>query len=137
MLVKKSLPVLCLLLLVSIAPAVTRQCPKGDICDDINELANVWNDVAIFMNESGDEQISDSDFRTLQKSIGELADATYSLADALIDLGNDKETKLGANMRKTMTQLANANSKAQVVDLIGKLVDILDETTDYCDNPNE
>jgi hypothetical protein len=36
-------------------------------------------------------------------------------------------------MRKTMAQREQAQGKARVVDALDMLVDILDKTTDYCD----
>jgi hypothetical protein len=62
-----------LLLVVSFFAFVSAPAPPSPgICEDINALSNAWNDVANFMSENGDEQISDSDFMTLKKSIDDL-----------------------------------------------------------------
>ena len=106
----------------------------ADICDDINGLADGWNDVSNFVNEcEEDEEFTDDELETLEKYVTDLAEGTYGLADALIDVGNQKETRLGTNMRKTMSKLAKADDLDKTVELLDKLVDILDKTVDYCD----
>ncbi len=107
---------------------------QADICDDISVLANEWNEVANFVDENQeDDEISDQDIKILQKYLADLANDTNGLADALIELGNQKETKLGRSMHKVMGRLEASEGQDGIVSYIDKLVDILDQTTDYCD----
>ena len=106
---------------------------KADICEDINDLANEWNDVANFIDEVGDAEFTDSELRTLERYVTDLAEDTYILADALIDLGNNRETKLGVNLRKAMQRVADAETTDSMVRNLDSLVDAIDRTTDYCD----
>jgi len=106
----------------------------ADICDDINELANDWNEVANFVDEcSVNDTFTDRELKTLENYIADLTKDTYGLADALIDLGDKRETRLGTNMRKTMAKLAESEDQDTTVIMLDKLVDILDKTVDYCD----
>jgi hypothetical protein len=105
-----------------------------DICEVINDLANEWNDVANFVEEcEADDVFTDEEINILVNYVTDLAEDTYFLADALVDLGNDRETRLGVDMRKTMARIAEEEDQYAMVDLIDQLVDILDRTTDYCD----
>ena len=105
-----------------------------DICDDVNELADDWNEVANFVDEcEEDDEITDRELEQLIEYITDLAEDTYGLADALIDLGNKKETKLGTAMRKAMAKIAKEEDQDRLVKQLDKLVDIIDQTTDYCD----
>ncbi|MDJ0839238.1 MAG: hypothetical protein QNK37_22160 [Acidobacteriota bacterium] len=105
-----------------------------DICEDINDLANDWNEVANFVDECHeDDEFTDSEIRILVKYITDLAEDTYLLADALIDLGNQRETRLGTQMRKAMARIAEEEDQDRMVRELDKLVDIIDRTTDYCD----
>ena len=121
---------LCMLILISMLAIAAH----ADICEDINSLANDWNDVANFVDDIRDnDYFTDRELDILERYVTELAEDTYFLADALIDLGNNRETKLGVAMRKTMSQLADARDQDEMVRLLDKLVDIIDRTTDYCD----
>lgn len=105
-----------------------------ELCETINDISNEWNDVANFVDECGnDEVFTDEEIETLVAYITGLAEDTYFLADALIDLGNDWETRLGTSMRKTMARLAETDDVDATVELLDQLVDIIDQTTDYCD----
>lgn len=106
----------------------------ADICEDINSLANDWNDVANFVDDIREnDYFTDSELDTLERYVTELAEDTYILADALVDLGNQRETRLGVQMRKAMARLADAEDQDEVVRSLDKLVDVIDRTTDYCD----
>ena len=118
-----------LLFLILVAPSLMAY----DICEEINSLANDWNEVANFIDEFGDEPLTDRDFRTLENYVTELAVDTYELADALIDLGNNKETRLGTSIRKSLASLQQANDTDSAVRHLDRLVDSIDRTTDYCD----
>ncbi len=106
----------------------------GNICDDINGLADEWNEVANFLNECEEnDRFTDTEMKRFENYVTDLAEDTYILADALIDLGNDRETKLGTNMRKRMAALAEANTLEAAVDRMDELVNSIDDVTDYCD----
>ncbi|CAM2010878.1 hypothetical protein [Acanthopleuribacter pedis] len=106
----------------------------GDICEDINDLSNDWNEVANFLGElEENDDFSDRDLRRFEQYVTDLAEDTYILADALIDLGNQRETNLGTTMRKRMAALAEADSLEAAVARMDNLVDSIDRVTDYCD----
>ena len=47
---------------------------QADICDDVNELANDWNDVANFINEANEDDVfSDREIEILENYVTELA----------------------------------------------------------------
>ena len=106
----------------------------GDICEDINDLSNDWNEVANFLDELEEsDEFSDRDLRRFEQYVTDLAEDTYILADALIDLGNQRETNLGTQMRKRMAALADAGSLEAAIERMDNLVDSIDRVTDYCD----
>lgn len=105
-----------------------------NLCEAINGLANDWNDVANFVHEFGDQPLPEADFNALVNHVSELSADTYTLADALIDIGNDYETRLGTELRKTLTRMTDENAPTdEVVGNVDRLVDILDRVTDYCE----
>ena len=106
----------------------------NEVCEAINDLANDWNEVANFIDEAGDDDdFTAVEIRAFERYIEELAEDTYWLADALIDLGDRHETNLGTTLRKTMARLADGGSTNRMVNDLDSLVDTLDRVTDYCD----
>ncbi len=121
------LPVLCAFLVI---PA------KADICDDINDLANAWTEIANFLNEHEEEGFSESDAREIDKLVNLVLQPTQDLGEALTKLGDEEEVQLGHELLQYVHELRgrqHGDMVAYLVDVMDDLTDTLDAVVDYCD----
>ena len=122
--------VLCLAVSFFVVPA------KADICDDINDLSNVWNEIANVLHEAEGEGVSGEDAQRLDELLDAVLDPTQTLGAALTELGNEDEEELGHQLLQYVHELRARQSGdmvAYLVDVIDDITDALDAVTDYCD----
>ncbi len=109
---------------------------KADICDDINDLANAWNEIANFLNEHEEEGFSEADANQIDKLVNAALQPTQDLGVALTKLGDEEETQLGHELLQYVHELHNrqhGDMVAYLVDVIDDITDTLDAVVDYCD----
>ncbi len=122
---------LCLVLSLFMAPA------KADICDDINDLSNVWNDIANFLHEHEEDGFSEEEANQLDELVDTALDPTQTLGKALTELGNEDEAELGHQLLQYVHELRarrHGDMVSYLVDVMDDITDSLDAVTDYCDN---
>ena len=118
---------------LGLAALVVAPLAFADICDDVNEVANAWNDVANFVHQYGDEELPDDAYSELRDAVNELAEGTFVFAEALQEYGDDQEVQLGGQIHDAMGAVYNANGSDEAVYALDNLVEVIDRTTDYCD----
>ncbi len=109
---------------------------KADICDDINDLANAWNEIANFLNEHEDEGFSEADANEIDKLVNLALEPTQNLGEALTKLGDEEEVQLGHELLQYVHELHNrrhGDLVSYLVDVIDDITDTLDGVVDYCD----
>ncbi len=109
---------------------------KADICDDIDDLANAWAEIANFLNEHEDDGFTEAEANEIDKLVNVALQPTQDLGEALTKLGDDAEVQLGHELLQYVHELHNR----QHGDLVAYLVDVMDDITgtldavvDYCD----
>jgi len=105
----------------------------ADICDDVNEIANGWNDMANAVHELDLESITQKDAEEIDAGIEEAYDATEEFANLLEEHGDAREAKLGRELNRALKILWDAEGIGAIVDAMDVVVDALDNITDYCD----
>lgn len=120
------LPVLCLFV-----PSLV----LASICDDINYIANGWNEMANIIHSADVDQLSDADLNAVDQGITEAYDGTTQFATALVDYGNADEVALGENLTYALEDLWNTQGGTveELIYAMDGVVDSLDHITDYCD----
>ena len=113
---------------------------QGHICDDIDDLADDWADIADALEETAGEDVGDLDLDRLERDVNALVPDTESLGEYLIDEGTRKERRIGNDILDLLDGITDVDGydlAAYMVDRIDDLVDCLDFTVDYCDAINE
>ena len=105
----------------------------ADICDDINSLANDWNDVANTVHEYEVDGFTRSEARQADRAINSLLKETDDLGLWLEEEGNDVEADFGTELVELGIDLDEAESLEEMVDVMDDIVDELDALVDYCD----
>lgn len=129
-------PVLFLVfMLVGPASAYAATCyPPMDICEDINDLSNGWNEIANMLAEG--EEVEDFDAEAFDSAVQTMLEATVLLGAALVEAGNEDEQVLGSNLLDVIAEadeIGEEELEAYIVDILDDLVDALDAIVDYCD----
>ena len=102
----------------------------ADECDDINELANAWNEVSNLVAEYGDD-LDDEELKALDEAVETLAEATGLLSGFLAESGNAEAVALSKELDTKFELLMNADA-SNVVKRLDTFVDTLDKVTDLC-----
>ncbi len=105
----------------------------ADICEDINDMADGWNEMANAIDEAADEGFTRREEREADEAIEEAFVATQEFADLLEDEGNNREQRLGRQLNRALDQLDRADFIEGIIDTMDGVVDALDDITDYCD----
>lgn len=112
----------------------------ADVCNNINDLANDWTEVANLLEETAGEDVGDLDVPRLERDVNALLEPTEVLGNALVDLGNPDEEEMGNALLGYVDDLYDVDGDdmaAYLVDRIDDIVDVMDEIVDYCDEVNE
>jgi hypothetical protein len=125
---KRKLYLLALLLVLA-APLAA----GASICEDINDMANGWDQMAEGIDELDLRDLTQRDADEIDGAIEEAFDATREFADLLEDEGNGREQRLGGRLNRALDHLYDAETIDDTVDAIDDVVDALDNITDYCD----
>lgn len=124
-----------LLALLILAPAA-----HADICDDINDIANGWNEIANALEEDAGEGLEDLDLNRLRRDVDDLLPGTESFGEFLVAEGDARERQLGNNLLDSIEDLYDVDTDdyaSYLVDRIDDIVDDLDDTVDFCDYVSE
>lgn len=116
------------------SPAVAQ-----NLCDDIDTVANGWNELANFMAENGADGFSAEEADSLDALMDMVDEPSRVLAMALIEVGNPQEQELGERLRNFLDELGVRERGDRVdylVALIDDIVDTIDAIVDYCDEVN-
>jgi hypothetical protein len=123
------------LMLVGPASSYAATCyPPMDICEDINDLSNCWNEIANRLAEG--EEVEDFDAEAFDAAVQTMLEATVLLGAALVEAGNEDEQVLGSNLLDVIVEADEIGAEeleAYIVDILDDLVDALDAIVDYCD----
>lgn len=106
---------------------------NANICNNINQLANVWNELANATHDASLDGYSQYELDEIDDTLEYAWDATEVLADELTSYGNSTETRLGDRLYTTMDRI-DAAHKDQLVNGIDNMVGAIDAITDYCDS---
>lgn len=107
---------------------------NADICDDINDVANGWNDVANLVEEYGSDQpLTRAEERQLTDLVVALREGSEALVYLLRTQGDDYEVRLGADLADSLDDVYGARHDITLVDSIDDVVDTMDAVVDYCD----
>lgn len=108
----------------------------AEICDDVNELSNTWNELANFMHEHEGDGFTDEEANHVDDAIEALQEPTRVLGTALSELGDEDDAEIGDTLLDYSDELderKRGDLVAYLVDVIDDVVDTLDEAVDYCD----
>lgn len=106
----------------------------ADICDDINEVANGWNDVANLINEFGVEApLTRSEERELSTLMSSLRDGSEALVYLLHNEGDSREQRLGDQLADALDDVYDSGYEGELIDSMDEVVDTMDDVVDYCD----
>ena len=124
-----------LLALLILAPAA-----HADVCDDVNDIANGWNEIANALEEDAGEGLEDLDLDRLRRDVDDLLPGTESFGEFLVAEGDARERQLGNNLLDSIEDLYDVDTDdyaSYLVDRIDDIVDDLDDTADFCDFVSE
>ena len=124
-----------LLALLILAPAA-----HADVCDDVNDIANGWNEIANALEEDAGEGLEDLDLDRLRRDVDDLLPGTESFGEFLVAEGDARERQLGNNLLDSIEDLYDVDTDdyaSYLVDRIDDIVDDLDDTVDFCDFVSE
>jgi len=110
---------------------------QADVCNDLNAIANGWNDIANALERDAGEGIENLDVDRIRSDVDDLLPLTESFGEYLAAEGSGSERILGANLLNSIDWLYDVDTDdfaAYLVDRIDDIVDDLDETVDYCDS---
>jgi hypothetical protein len=107
----------------------------ADICNDINDIANGWNEVANLVEEYGtDEPLTRNEEHELMSLLAALRDGTEALVYLLHNEGDSLEVRMGDDLADGMDGVYDAVFDEELVDSMDDVVDALDDVVDYCDS---
>jgi hypothetical protein len=115
--------------LVLVAPMAA----VADVCDDVDGMADGWNEMANAINELEEGGFTQEDAEEIDGAIQEAYDVTVAFADLLEENGNAREVRLGRNLNRALEYLYQAEGIDETVDAMDGVVDALDAIVDYCD----
>ena len=120
-----------LLILSLLAPTVV----LADVCEDINYIANGWNEMANALHNTDLSQITEAEAAEVDAAITEAYGATEEFAILLETEGSADEIDLGSDLRYALVTLWNTQDGTleDTVWAMDEVVDALDNITDYCD----
>jgi len=123
---------LCVLTVVLVLAPMTA---VADICEDVNDISNGWNELANAIDEMDLAALTEADAETIDAGIEEAYDSTETFANLLEDDGNAKEARLGRNLNAALDDLYDTQDSGidEIVDAMDSVVDVLDEIVDFCD----
>ncbi len=106
-----------------------------NVCEDVNAVANLWNDFANMLHESQGDGFTEGEVHDIADTLGEMAVATGELATLLHD-GNDTQVKLGQQLEAALVEFEKLTGEAKAdyaVSVTDDLVAAIDVVTDDCD----
>ncbi|UCF36359.1 MAG: hypothetical protein JSU96_16275 [Acidobacteriota bacterium] len=132
----RNLAYVFVMFLCFLSPALAE---PAEICETVNDVSNLWNDLANFLDEHSETGIDADAADEIDELIELLDEPTRFLGNALIELGNDTESDLGDQLLYELNDL-NERERGETVDslveIIDSAVDTLDAIVDYCDSVN-
>lgn len=123
-----------LAILFFIVALMTPMMAAANICEDINDMANAWNDVANMVDGSDPGDYTEAEAQEIGQAVEEMYESTYDFAEILMDQGNDDEADLGEDLSIALDDLYNSEGIDEIVDSMDYVVDAIDNITDYCDS---
>lgn len=123
-------------LALALGLAVVGAAFAAEICEDVNDVANGWNEVANVIAEHQDDEWTDADIDGLIDLVGTLHDSSSALASALGESDNPSHPALGARLQSELDDVAaltTADDAGLIVDEVDDVTAEMDIVTDDCD----
>lgn len=104
-----------------------------EVCDDINVMADGWNEIANIVDELGAEGMTEDEAAEIDAAITESLESTEELAKTLQESGDGVIVELADRLLDDLDTLDSAETLDDIVDAIDAIVEDLDALVDDCD----
>lgn len=128
---RKTLLCCALLLLLPVC------APAAEICEDVNDVSNAWNELANLVNTTQGEGFTDEEVDAVEAVVAGLTEGSAVLAGLLQGAGNDHQVALGTQLEAVLIQIENLDDEEEVNYIVGAVDSVtatLDAVTDDCDS---
>ena len=112
------------------------QVRADSICDDVNAIAESWDEVATIIDQHQDDEWSADDIDALIDLVGTLHSGSSDLADMLNASDNQSQNALGNRLHEALAEVATlttADDPAHIVATLDGVTPVMDQVTDDCD----
>ena len=109
----------------------------AEICEDVNDVSNAWNELANLINTTQGEGFSDDEVAKIEGVVAGMTEGSAVLAGLLQGAGNDHQAALGNQLEAVLTELENLDGEEEVNYIVGAVDSVtatLDTVTDDCDS---
>jgi hypothetical protein len=108
----------------------------AEICEDVNDISNGWNELANLIDQTQGDGFSEEEVGEIDSAVGDMTEGTATLAGLLQGAGNADQQALGNELEGVLTEFAGLTGEAEVdyaVSVIDQVTSTLDAVTDDCD----